>query len=90
MVYFRLVERDVRAQVVEAVGVHGGALGAGPDDDEVPVPAREDVERVEDLLALGAAPSTIRRMVIAEGLRVTAFGVAGGLLLLISSRLRML
>jgi predicted permease len=32
-------------------------------------------------LALGAAPSTIRRMVIVEGLRVTAFGVAAGLLL---------
>src|SRR5579862_1347658 len=44
----------VGAKLVEAVDVHDGGLRSGRDDDEVPVPPFELLERREELVALGA------------------------------------
>ncbi len=51
----------VLGELGEPVGVDERALGAGRRDDEVAVPGRELLERVEELLALGAAGGAAAR-----------------------------
>ena len=49
------VGRDVLAEILEPIGVHGRGLGAGRDDDEIAVPRLERLEPREQLVALGAS-----------------------------------
>src|SRR5262245_65747292 len=51
----RTLRHAVLEKLVEPVGVDDGSRRSRGRDDEVPVPAGEDFERIEDFFALGAA-----------------------------------
>src|SRR6185503_3099179 len=72
----------VLGKLGEPVGVDERALGAGRRDDEIAVPAGENVERVEDLLALrspGGAADPLLELALGLVARGGRLGLCAGL-----------
>ena len=69
----------VRGELRELVRVEHGPLGPGGDDHQVAVPAREEVERVEHLLALGPPAGALAALLgLARGLGRQRLLLGGG------------